>query len=37
MITMDDALLQLYAQHSISKDQVLQFAQDQESMKMKLM
>ena len=37
MITMDDALLQLYAQHSISKDQVLQFAQDRESMKMKLM
>lgn len=36
MITMDDALLQLYSEYKIDRDMALQFAQDQESMKMKL-
>lgn len=36
MITMDDALIQLYHDYRIDRDMALQFAQDQESMKMKL-
>ena len=37
MITMDDAILQLYSDYKIDREMALQFAQDQESMKMKLM
>lgn len=36
MITMDDAILQLYSDYKIDREMALQFAQDQESMKMKL-
>ena len=36
MITMDDAILQLYIDYKIDREMALQFAQDQESMKMKL-
>lgn len=37
MMTMDDALVQLYQEAKISKDMALQFAQDQESIKNKLL
>lgn len=36
MITMDDALVQLYTDFKISRDMALQFAQDQDSIKNKL-
>ena len=36
MMTMDDALLQLYTDYKIDRNMALQFAQDPESMKMKL-
>lgn len=37
MITMDDALTQLYQEYKISREMALQFAQDQESLKNKLL
>lgn len=37
MMTMDDALVQLYQEAKISRDMALQFAQDQESIKNKLL
>ena len=36
MVTMDEAILQLYQEGSISKEQALVFAQDQDNMNMKL-
>jgi twitching motility protein PilT len=36
MITMDDALAQLYNEYKIDKEMAIQFAQDPESMKSKL-
>lgn len=36
MITMDDAIVQLYSESKISREMALQFAQDEESMKSKL-
>lgn len=37
MMTMDDALAQLYQEAKISREMALQFAQDQENIKMKLL
>ncbi len=36
MLTMDDALVQLYQQYKIDKEMAIQFAQDPENIKNKL-